>query len=161
MASLHALLPSTELFHNRHSHSHRHCSALLSSSSSDHTPYPLFPQRFRASFDARHRQFINVRLSNFKHKTLDSSIIFKGRGHLSVVAYNDEHDNGEDDDDMNGFLSVHANMVPSMKKGYGAFGGGATLEKSKLDLSQTTTRFSPLVCRNSLQLSISIVHECL
>ena len=147
MASLHALLPSTELFQDRHSHSHS--SAPLSSSSN------------RTSFDAEHCQIIkNVRFPpNFKHITLASSIICKSRGRFSVVAYNDEYDNGKNDDDMDGFLSVHANMVPSMKKGYGAFGGGATLEKSKLDLSQTTRRFSPLVCRNSLQLSISINHE--
>ena len=31
------------------------------------------------------------------------------------------------------------------KRGYGAFGGGATLEKSKLDLSQSTSRVSPKV----------------
>ena len=37
-------------------------------------------------------------------------------------------------------------MVPMMKKGYGAFGGGgATLEKSKLDLSFSQTKLSPQV----------------
>lgn len=39
-------------------------------------------------------------------------------------------------------VCVHA-MAPVMKRGYGAFGGGATLEKSKLDLSQSTSRVSP------------------
>jgi hypothetical protein len=38
-------------------------------------------------------------------------------------------------------LSVRSRAVVEMKKGYGAFGGGgATLEKSKLDLSQSTAR---------------------
>lgn len=36
-------------------------------------------------------------------------------------------------------------MVPFMKKGFGAYGGGATLEKSKLDLSKPTTKTSPQV----------------
>lgn len=36
-------------------------------------------------------------------------------------------------------------MVPMMKKGYGAYGGGATLEKSKLDLSSSSTKVSPQV----------------
>lgn len=36
-------------------------------------------------------------------------------------------------------ISVRS-VVTEMKKGYGAFGGGATLEKSKLDLSQSTSR---------------------
>eukprot|EP00850_Spirogloea_muscicola_P014278 SM000101S09276 [mRNA] locus=s101:323761:326612:+ [translate_table: standard] len=36
-------------------------------------------------------------------------------------------------------------MVPVMKKGYGAYGGGATLEKSKLSLSQSQTKTSPQV----------------
>ncbi|KAJ7565819.1 hypothetical protein O6H91_02G076500 [Diphasiastrum complanatum] len=38
--------------------------------------------------------------------------------------------------------SSGALMVPMMKREYGAF-GGATLEKSKLDLSQSTTKVSP------------------
>ena len=37
-------------------------------------------------------------------------------------------------------------MVPYMKKGYGAYGGGATLEKSKLSLSSSQTKTSPQVC---------------
>ena len=38
-------------------------------------------------------------------------------------------------------LSVRSRAVVEMEKGYGAFGGGgATLEKSKLDLSQSTAR---------------------
>jgi len=36
-------------------------------------------------------------------------------------------------------------MFTEMKGKYGAFGGGATLEKSKLDLSQSTSRVSPQV----------------
>ncbi|CAI7889081.1 unnamed protein product [Closterium sp. NIES-53] len=37
-------------------------------------------------------------------------------------------------------------MVPMMKKGYGAFGGGgATLEKSKLDLSFSATKTTPQI----------------
>lgn len=49
----------------------------------------------------------------------------------------DENEQGNADPPF----SAHA-MVPVMKRGYGAF-GEATLEKSKLDLSQTTTRVSP------------------
>eukprot|EP00850_Spirogloea_muscicola_P003868 SM000016S01856 [mRNA] locus=s16:284352:287208:- [translate_table: standard] len=43
-------------------------------------------------------------------------------------------------------------MVPVMKKGYGAYGGGATLEKSKLNLSQSQTKTSPqLFDRETIQ----------
>eukprot|EP00271_Cylindrocystis_brebissonii_P015498 TRINITY_DN38408_c0_g1_i1.p1 TRINITY_DN38408_c0_g1~~TRINITY_DN38408_c0_g1_i1.p1 ORF type:complete len:595 (-),score=121.99 TRINITY_DN38408_c0_g1_i1:783-2567(-) len=35
--------------------------------------------------------------------------------------------------------------VPVMKKGYGAYGGGATLERSKLDLSTSSTKVSPQI----------------
>lgn len=36
-----------------------------------------------------------------------------------------------------------ARMVHFMKKGYGAYGGGATLEKAKLDLSSSSTKVTP------------------
>eukprot|EP01018_Ginkgo_biloba_P038815 Gb_39150 [translate_table: standard] len=39
-------------------------------------------------------------------------------------------------------LSAVVSMAPVMKRGYGAF-GGATLEKSKLDLSQSTSKVAP------------------
>lgn len=41
-------------------------------------------------------------------------------------------------------VSSGASLGPVMKKDYGAF-GAVTLEKSKLDLSQKTTRMSPEV----------------
>lgn len=45
-------------------------------------------------------------------------------------------------------ISVRSHAVV-MKKGYGAFGGGgATLEKSKLDLSQSTARVKQEVWRS-------------
>jgi hypothetical protein len=51
-------------------------------------------------------------------------------------------------------LSVRSHAV-EMKKGYGAFGGGgATLEKSKLDLSQSTARVKQEVNRGNSFLSL-------
>jgi hypothetical protein len=50
------------------------------------------------------------------------------------------------------FVMSHA---VEMKKGYGAFGGGgATLEKSKLDLSQSTARVKQEVNRGIFYLSL-------
>jgi hypothetical protein len=51
-------------------------------------------------------------------------------------------------------LSVRSHAV-EMKKGYGVFGGGgATLEKSKLDLSQSTARVKQEVNRGNSFLSL-------
>ncbi len=50
-------------------------------------------------------------------------------------------------------ISVRS-VFTEMKGKYGAFGGGATLEKSKLDLSQSTSRVSPQVSPRLLSLSL-------
>lgn len=60
---------------------------------------------------------------------------------LSVVTDN-EAESAFDQSQNELPLSVHA-VAPVMKRGYGAFGGGATLEKSKLDLSQRTSQVAP------------------
>eukprot|EP00897_Mesotaenium_endlicherianum_P002618 jgi/Mesen1/2384/ME001565S01387 len=59
----------------------------------------------------------------------------------SVGGVADERDS--DSADFNFIMPTGKMMVPEMKKGYGAFGGGATLEKSKLNLSQSQTKSSP------------------
>lgn len=57
----------------------------------------------------------------------------------------DEQDQGQQE--FSDFAPVPSGrmMVPMMKKGYGAFGGGATLEKSKLDLSSAQTKSTPQI----------------
>lgn len=45
-------------------------------------------------------------------------------------------------------ISIRSHVV-EMKKGYGSFGGGsATLEKSKLDLSQSSSKVKQEVCKS-------------
>eukprot|EP00270_Netrium_digitus_P005412 TRINITY_DN1710_c0_g1_i1.p1 TRINITY_DN1710_c0_g1~~TRINITY_DN1710_c0_g1_i1.p1 ORF type:complete len:622 (-),score=207.16 TRINITY_DN1710_c0_g1_i1:239-2104(-) len=65
-------------------------------------------------------------------------------GGSSGLAGERESENGE----MMVNLTVPASMasmVPVMKKGYGSFGGGVTLERSKLELSTQQTKTSPQV----------------
>lgn len=87
---------------------------------------------------------------NFRRATRHRSAV-KLVPECQVSDFSDLTDNarGSELDGIADALRVNCNVVPEMKSKYGAF-GGATLEKSKLDLSQTTAKSNPLVRAGSL-----------
>eukprot|EP00250_Pteridium_aquilinum_P005022 c15185_g1_i1 orf=381-1931(-) len=85
----------------------------------------------RPGFDANHQLAVAGRPGNYRIEILDFSGITEN-----------EAENAYEQSQNELSLSAHA-MAPVMKRGYGAFGGGATLEKSKLDLTQKTSQVAP------------------
>lgn len=118
----------------KHHHQAHHCplTAPWQGSSYPNQSLQAFSKQLGFLLDVnRHQAAITaVRRTPFKLGILN----------LSGITDNDA-ENANDQGKAEGSLSAHA-MAPVMKRGYGAF-GGATLEKSKLDLSQSTTRVSP------------------
>ncbi|MCO5550477.1 hypothetical protein L7F22_003964 [Adiantum nelumboides] len=128
MASLRSASLPTQCFVTTHSSAEPLCKHA-------HTPrhscpsYAVLSSCKRSGFDGTHQAASTHRFGNHRVETLKFS---------GLTENETAHEDGHTDFS----LSVHA-MAPVMKRGYGAFGGGATLEKSKLDLSQKTSQVAP------------------
>jgi hypothetical protein len=86
-----------------------------------------------------------------KHMAWPDAAGCRGCSRVSVRGFRTEEEKA-----LQGLPDISVRSVFTEMKGkYGAFGGGATLEKSKLDLSQSTSRVSPQVFPRLLSLSLS------